>query len=53
MAFRSRYYLGIATALGVAMLGVSPGHAQVVTTLEQAELAGLSPEVHAEVEARM
>lgn len=36
-----------ATVLSTAAL------AQVATTLEQAELAGLSPQVHSEVEARM
>jgi hypothetical protein len=35
------------------MLVVSAGYAQVATTLEQAELAGLNPQTHAEVEARM
>jgi hypothetical protein len=31
----------------------STGHAQAATTLEQAELAGLSPEKRAEVQSRM
>lgn len=36
----------------VVVLGSPVAFAQVATTLEQAELAGLSPDVRAEVEAR-
>jgi hypothetical protein len=42
--------LGRAT-LGI-LLGAPIAHAQVATTLEQAELAGLTPEKRAEVQAR-
>ncbi len=40
-------------ALGLAVLAVPVAHAQKATTLEQAELAGLKPEVAAEVNKRM
>ena len=53
MAFRSKGYLGITAALATALLAASAGYAQMATTLEQAELAGLNPDVRAEVEARM
>ncbi len=43
----------VALATGmIAVTAVSPAYAQVATTLEQAELAGLSPEKRAEVQAR-
>lgn len=44
-----------ASALVVAttLLGTSAAFAQMATTLEEAELAGLSPEKRAEVEARV
>ena len=53
MTFRSKGYLGIAAAIGAAVLAASASYAQVATTLEQAELAGLNPQTRAEVEARM
>jgi len=40
-------------AIGIAMALSSSAYAQVATTLEQAELAGLSPEVKADVQARL
>ena len=42
----------IAAGLMAMGLAVSAAHAQVATTLEQAELAGLSPEKRAEVQSR-
>jgi hypothetical protein len=53
MAFCTKGYLGMAVAIGTAVLAASAGYAQVATTLEQAELAGLNPQTRAEVEARM
>lgn len=53
MTLRSKGYLGMAAAIGTAVLAASAGHAQVATTLEQAELAGLNPQTQAEVQARM
>jgi len=50
---RMKGCLGMAAAIGTALLVTSAGYAQVATTLEQAELAGLSPQLRAEVEARM
>jgi hypothetical protein len=47
---------GVAAAIamgGVFLAGTMPAHAQVATSLEKAELAGLSPAVHAEVAKRM
>ena len=38
--------------LGIVVMGAPIAHAQVATTLEQAELAGLTPEKRAEVQAR-
>jgi hypothetical protein len=46
-------YVGLTAAIGAAVLMASASYAQVATTLEQAELAGLNPQTHAEVEARM
>jgi len=43
----------MATGIGTAVLAASASYAQVATTLEQAELAGLSPQTRAEVESRM
>ena len=44
-------------ALSLAAIGIGlispPAYAQVATTLEQAEMAGLSPEVKADVQARL
>ncbi len=53
MALRSKGYLGMAAAIGTAVLAASASNAQVATTLEQAELAGLNPQTRAEVESRM
>jgi hypothetical protein len=39
-------------AFGTVTMGASVAYAQVATTLEQAELAGLTPEKRAEVHAR-
>ena len=41
-----------ALTIAALVLGSSAVFAQMATTLEQAQLAGLSPEVRAEVEAR-
>lgn len=43
----------LAVVAGVMLAGPPALHAQVATTLEQAELAGLSPEKAAEVRQRM
>ncbi len=49
----SKIDFSLAVAIGVA-LGISSAvHAQVATTVEQAELAGLTPEKRAEVQSRM
>ena len=53
MALRSKGYLGMAAAIGTAVLVASASYAQIATTLEQAELAGLNPQTRAEVESRM
>jgi hypothetical protein len=53
MTFQMKGLLGMAAAMGTAILIASSGYAQVATTLEQAEMAGLSPQLRAEVEARM
>jgi hypothetical protein len=46
--------LSATLALGLAVLAHSlPVHAQVATSLEQAELAGLKPEIRAEVQKRL
>ncbi len=45
--------IGILAAGVAAAFVTTAAFAQVATTLEQAELAGLSPQVHSEVEARM
>jgi hypothetical protein len=46
-------YRGVAlAAFGIVTMGASVAYAQVATTLEQAELAGLTPEKRAEVQAR-
>jgi hypothetical protein len=46
-------YQGVAlAAFGVVAMGASVAYAQAATTLEQAELAGLTPEKRAEVQAR-
>lgn len=53
MALHSKGYLGMAVAIGAAVLTASASYAQVATTLEQAELAGLNPQTQAEVQSRM
>jgi hypothetical protein len=53
MALRSISYLGMAAGIGTALLAASASYAQVATTLEQAELAGLNPQTRAEVQSRM
>ena len=55
MALRWTIYFGTAVLSGAAIFATSPGHAQHMkaTTLEEAEMAGLSPQMRAEVEARM
>ena len=42
-----------AAALGVMLMAATPSFAQVATTIEQAELAGLAPATLAQVKARM
>ncbi|HME20074.1 MAG TPA: hypothetical protein VKI44_01690 [Acetobacteraceae bacterium] len=47
-------YRTVALAASAAVVTAAPfAYAQVATTLEQAELAGLSPEKRAEVQARL
>lgn len=53
MALRSRRYLRMAGGISAAAFVASTTYAQVATTLEQAELAGLNPQKRAEVEERM
>jgi len=53
MTLRLKACLGMTAAIATAVLVASAGYAQVATTLEQAELAGLSPQLRDEVEARM
>jgi len=53
MTSRSKRHLWMAAAIGTAMLAASASYAQVATTLDQAELAGLNPQTRAEVESRM
>jgi hypothetical protein len=53
MALRLKGYLGIAAGIGTAVLAASASYAQVATTLEQAELAGLNPQTRDEVQSRM
>jgi hypothetical protein len=43
----------IAATLGVALMTATPSFAQVATTIEQAELAGLAPATLARVKASM
>jgi hypothetical protein len=42
----------VLTACAAVLIAVSVAHAQSPTTLEQAELSGLSPEMRAQVQAR-
>jgi hypothetical protein len=53
MTSRKKSYVGLTAAIGAAVMVASASYAQVATTLEQAELAGLNPQTRAEVEARM
>jgi len=53
MTFLSKHLAGLAFVLGSGIIAVPVAYAQVATTLEQAELAGLSAEKRAEVESRM
>ena len=53
MTLRSKNYLRMAAGIGTAVLVASASYAQVATTLEQAELAGLNAQTRAEVESRM
>jgi hypothetical protein len=53
MTLRSKNYLRMAAGIGTAVLVATTSYAQVATTLEQAELAGLNPQTRAEVEGRM
>ena len=48
------YYKSMTLAAAtIVLMGMPTAYAQVATTLEQAELAGLSPEKRAEVQARL
>jgi hypothetical protein len=42
----------VLTACAAVLIGISVAYAQAPTALEQAELAGLSPEMRAQVQAR-
>ena len=42
----------LAAGTAVALIGAAVAHAQAATMLEQAELAGLSPQTRAQVQAR-
>ena len=53
MTSRIKRYVGLTAAIGTAVVVASASYAQVATTLEQAELAGLSPETRAEIQTRM
>jgi hypothetical protein len=53
MVLRLKSSLGTVAGIGAALLVASGAYAQKATSLEQAELAGLSPEKHAEVQKRM
>ena len=53
MALRRNNYLGMVVGIAAAVVVASASHAQVATTLEQAELAGLNPQTRAEVQSRM
>ena len=53
MFFHSKSRTNLGVALAAAFVISSAVQAQVATTLEQAELAGLSPEKQAEVKQRM
>lgn len=53
MTVRSKRYLGMAVAISATVLAASASYAQVVNSLEKAELAGLNPQTRAEVQSRM
>ena len=53
MASPLKGYLGTAAVISTIVLAAPTSYAQVATTLEQAELAGLTPEKRAEVQSRM
>jgi len=53
MALRRNQVLGTVVGIAAAVVAASASHAQVATTLEQAELAGLNPQTRAEVQSRM
>ena len=50
---KSNYKSITLAAATIALMGMPAAYAQVATTLEQAELTGLSPEKRAEVQARL
>ena len=50
---RIDYRTAALAVCAIVVMAAPVAYAQVATTLEQAELAGLSPEKHAEVQARM
>ena len=52
MAIYARTLAIIPASIGALLILSSASYAQIATTLEQAELAGLSPEKRAEVQAR-
>jgi hypothetical protein len=53
MALRRNQHLSVIVGMGAAVVAASASRAQVATTLEQAELAGLNPQTRAEVQSRM
>jgi hypothetical protein len=53
MSVHGKPYGAMATALGAMLMAATPALAQVATSIEQAELAGLSPATLAQVKARM
>lgn len=53
MEFRMKAIAGMAVAVGGMLALLVPAYAQVATSLEQAELAGLTPAKRAEVQARL
>jgi hypothetical protein len=50
---KTNYRAVVLAALAAVVMAAPIAYAQVATTLEQAELAGLSPEKKAEVQSRM
>ena len=53
MSFHGKSCGAIAAALGVMLTAATPSFAQVATSIEQAELAGLAPATLAQVKSRM